>query len=81
MVAADGGHEALRRSFFEVTKTHVLDFLLRYRERVPELRRLFDGLGSYKDPEALIATLMTIVNASGHKLYVTRPEVVAVTLL
>ncbi len=73
-VDAGAGPEVLRRTFFEVVRSSVEDLLVRYRERIPDLRRLDDRLGTYQDPSALMVALTRLVGSLGHKLYLLIDE-------
>ncbi|MEZ4294602.1 MAG: AAA family ATPase [Polyangiaceae bacterium] len=73
-ITAGGGHEGLRRSFFESVRDSVLAFLLKYREFVPVLGDVYDRLGRLQHPEALLGTVLAVLSASHHKLYVLIDE-------
>ncbi len=73
-VATDGGLDALRRSFFLAFRSRVLHFLISYQARVPYLRRIEERLDGYQDSEALLGDLMSVVSASGQRLYVLVDE-------
>ncbi|HSN99156.1 MAG TPA: AAA family ATPase, partial [Candidatus Nanopelagicales bacterium] len=73
-LAADGGQEALRRTFFTSIRSRVLDFLITYQARLPHLRRLEERLDTYQEAEALLSDLMSVVRASGHSMYVLIDE-------
>jgi Predicted AAA-ATPase len=74
VVAADGGEAALRRTFLEAVRIPVQGLVLRHGDRVPALGWLRDRLDSYQDAESLIAAVLTIVRAAGHRLYVLIDE-------
>lgn len=61
--------EALQRTFFEVVRRGVGEFMGRYRERVPDLKRVDDRLVTFQDPECLMIALLSLVGALGHKIY------------
>jgi hypothetical protein len=73
-VATDRGQEAVLRSFFEAVRSGVESFIVAYRERIPELVRVDERLGSFVEPEALLSALLGIVEATGHGLYVLIDE-------
>ena len=73
-VNTGAGQETLQRTFFEAVKSAVEELILRYRDRVPDLRRLDDRLENYRDPDALMLSLMRILAASGQRLYVLIDE-------
>src|SRR3954470_22059929 len=52
-VATDRGQDALRRTFDEAVRGRVVNFLLRYRERLPALGDLYAHLDDLPDAEAL----------------------------
>ncbi len=74
VVAADGGQDTLRQTFFETVKIAVMDLVRRYRARLPALAEIYDDLRSCENAESLITTLGGGVRASGHKLYVLIDE-------
>jgi hypothetical protein len=41
-----------------------------YRSRVPELRSIEERIDGYQDADALVTELLSVVRASGHKVYV-----------
>lgn len=69
-VATARGEDALFRTFFEAVRSGVETLLMAYRERVPELNRIDIRLSTFQDPEALMASLMRIVQVAGHRLYI-----------
>jgi hypothetical protein len=73
-VGSDGGVGGLRRSFLEAVRSQVLEFVLKHQDRIPTLSWLFDRLSSLQEPEAILSTLMSIISASGHALYVLVDE-------
>lgn len=73
-VATDGGAEGLRRSFMAAVRSRVLHFLITYQARVPRLASIEQRLDSYEDAEALLGDVMSVVGASGQKLYVLIDE-------
>jgi hypothetical protein len=73
-VAADGGVEALRRTFFTVVRLAIVDLVRSFRDRVPALAELDSEVNQYQDPETLLGALMGAVRRAGHKLYVLIDE-------
>ena len=73
-VGVDAGADALRRTFFLTVRSRVHDFLITYEPHVPHLAYLRERLDTYQDPEGLLTELMSLVRASGHKLYVLIDE-------
>lgn len=73
-VTTDAGADVLRRTFFEAVRGGVAAFLLRYRELFPPLGDLYKGLERYQDAEALLGTMLDLVSASPHKIYVLVDE-------
>jgi hypothetical protein len=73
-VAADGGVDTLRRTFLAAVKSRALDFVLTYAPRVPSLRYVEERLDGYQDAEALLGELMSVVRASGHRMFVLIDE-------
>ncbi len=73
-VATGRGVDALFRTFFHVVLGAVTSFVLRYQERVPELKRLQERLGTYSDPESIVGMLLNVLQASGQKLYILIDE-------
>jgi hypothetical protein len=74
VVAADGGEAALRRTFLEAVRIPVQGLVLRHGDRVPALARLEDRLDNFQDAESLIAAVLNVVRASGHRLYLLIDE-------
>ncbi len=68
-VSTDAGEEALRRSFVESVRGAVRAFLMRYRERVPDLGDLYARLDDLQDAEALIGRVLSVVSVTPHKIY------------
>jgi hypothetical protein len=66
--------EALRRTFLEVVRSGVEKFMVRYRERFPDLKRVDDRLVTFQDPECLMIALLGLVGALGHKIYLLIDE-------
>ena len=73
-VSTDAGEDALRRSFADTVRGGVRTFLLRYRELIPALSDLYPGLDNVKDAEALIGTVLSVVAATSHKIYLLIDE-------
>ncbi len=73
-VATDGGPEVLRRTFVEAVRGPVVTFLLRYRDRIPELGDLYAQLGDFEDAEALIGRVLNIVAATPYRIYLLVDE-------
>jgi hypothetical protein len=67
-VMTDCGLDEMRRSFLGTLKNCLRLFLIRYRERLPDLARLDATLDTYHDAAALIGSLLAIVAGTGHKL-------------
>ncbi len=74
VVATDGGEGTLRRTFLEAVRSPVLNLILRHGGRFPDLVWLRDRLDSFTDAESLLSAVMSIVSASGKKLYVLIDE-------
>ena len=74
MVGSDGSPDGLSRSFVEAVRSRVIDLVRTYVDRVPWLARLGEGIDRFQDAEAILAMLMSIVKASGHRLYVLIDE-------
>ena len=73
-VATDAGPDVLRRTFLEAVRGRVGAFLLRYRDRIPPLGDLYARLDQFQDAEGLIGTVMDVVSATPHKLYILIDE-------
>jgi hypothetical protein len=73
-VPADGGVDALRRSFFAAVHVAIVNLVRSFRDRIPALAELDDELSQYQDPAALLGALMGAVRRAGHKLYVLIDE-------
>jgi hypothetical protein len=73
-VNTDGDAEAIRRSFATTVKNCVWPFLIRYRDRFPDIARLDANLESYTDAVGLIGAVLSVVAATGHKLYLLIDE-------
>lgn len=73
-VATDRGQETLLRTFFEAVRSRVVTFLLRYRDRLPELGHLYARLNDFQDTEALIGRVLSVVAATPHKIYLLIDE-------
>jgi hypothetical protein len=69
-VPAEGGVDALCRGFTEAMRSALYRFLLLHRERVPELGRLLDRIEDFQRADVMLARVMAIVGASGHKMFV-----------
>lgn len=74
VVSTDGGADTLRRTFLEAVRGPVLSLVLRHKARIPELTYLEDRLADFRDAEPVLSTLMSIVSATRHKLYVLVDE-------
>ncbi|MFO0756242.1 MAG: AAA family ATPase [Byssovorax sp.] len=73
-VATDAGQDVLRRSFVQAVRACLMTFLLRYRDRIPALGDLYPRLSDFQDAEALIGTVLSIVAATSHKIYLLIDE-------
>jgi len=73
-VSASADPETLRHSFLSAVRSRARDFLITYRALVPDLRPVEEHLDDYHAPEALLSDLMSVVRASGHKLYILIDE-------
>jgi hypothetical protein len=73
-VATDAGPDVLRRTFFEAVRSPVRTFLLRYRAFLPPLGDIYDTLDQFQDAEALIGTVLDVVAATPHEIYVIIDE-------
>jgi hypothetical protein len=73
-VATDRGQDALRRTFVESVRARVATFLLRYRERVPELGDVYARLDDFEDAEALMGRVLSVVAATPHRIYLIIDE-------
>ncbi len=73
-VATDAGPDALRRAFAQSVRSSVRTFLLRYRDRIPPLGDLYDGLDGFQEAEELIGAVLSVIAATPHKLYVLVDE-------
>src|SRR5215468_901855 len=67
-VATDRGEEALRRTFVEAVRGPVVNFLLRYRDRIPVLGDLYAHVYAFQDAEALIGSVLNVVAATPYKI-------------
>jgi Predicted AAA-ATPase/PD-(D/E)XK nuclease superfamily len=74
IVSTDGPEDALRYGFLEAVKSCIRTFLMRYRERIPELARFHDRLEGYQDATALMASLLSVIAGTDHKLYLLIDE-------
>ncbi|MEZ4301721.1 MAG: AAA family ATPase [Polyangiaceae bacterium] len=68
-VTVSGDPESMRRSFATTVKGDVRLFLMRYRDRFPDLAHLHATLDSYDDAAGLMTTLLSVVAGLGQKLY------------
>ncbi len=73
-VATGRGPEALFRTFFDVIRSSVTNFVLSYGDRVPNLRGFLERLETFRDPESVLGMLLSIIKASGLQLYVLIDE-------
>ncbi len=73
-VATGRGPEALFRTFCDVIRSSVTNFALSYGERVPNLRGFLERIETFRDPESILSMLLSIIKASGLKLYVLIDE-------
>ncbi len=73
-VSTGGDPEAIRRSFTTTVKASVRTFLMRYRDRFPDLARLDASLDSHDDAAGLMVTLLSIAAGLGHKVYLLIDE-------
>ncbi len=68
-VSTDGDAATMRRSFANVVKNGIRPFLMRHRDRFPDLARFEPILETYEDAADLIGALLSIVGGLDHKLY------------
>jgi hypothetical protein len=73
-VPTDGGVDVLRQGFTEATRNALHRFIAWHRERVPELGRFLERIDDFQRAEVMLARVMAIVGAAGHKLYVLIDE-------
>jgi hypothetical protein len=73
-VSTEGDAAAIQQSFATCVRARVRGFLMRYRDRFPELGRLEADLESHRDAAGLMTTLLSIVRALGHQLYLLIDE-------
>ena len=73
-VNTDGDAADIRRSFATTVKNGVRAFLLRYGARIPAFAKLAEELREYDDAAGLVGAVLSIVQGSGHKLYLLIDE-------
>ncbi len=73
-VSAGGGEQALTASFTTTIKAAVQTLGIRYRNRIPELGRLYDVLKDVREPADMLTDLIGIMSASKDALYVMIDE-------
>ncbi len=73
-ISGGGGREDLAKRFGNSVRDSVTTLLLRYRERLPALDRLFERLSALDDATDMMSALLGVIAGTRDKLYVLIDE-------